>query len=65
MSPPSDESTSAPDPAQGSGLIVYLVKCELICKCKIKENVAEVESSEVCNTSSIYDCKKPFVCVCV
>lgn len=64
MNPPSDESTSAPDPTQGSGLIVYSVKRELICKCKIEKNVAEVESSEVYNTSSIYDCRKN-MCVCV
>ena len=63
--PSSDEPTSAPDPAQGSALMVHLVKCEMICKCKIEQNVAKVESSEVYNTSSIYDCGKKKLCVCV
>lgn len=64
MNPSSDEPTSAPDPAQGSALMVHLVKCEMFCKCKIEENVAEVESSEVYNTSSTYDGKQ-ILCVWV
>lgn len=52
MNPSSDKPTSAADPVQGSALIVHLLKCEMICKGKIEKNLAEVESSEVYNTSS-------------
>lgn len=49
--------------AWGSALMAHLVKCEVICKGKIEENIAEVESNEVYNTSSIYGCGKN-ACVC-